>query len=122
MLEATGRVQARSDTKPDGGGVNHPRIDLRYPQQRVEPDPFALSNATDATASKCAIFVDQWYEVGDRRDRDKVDHAVENCWIRLTRQHETLEQLICRPRTTERIKRVLPTQCRSDNRTVRQRV
>ena len=75
--EPPGRVDARREPEADRGLVDRRRIDAGDAHQRLQARLLRLGEPAQPAAGERAVLVDERHDVGDRRQRDHVEVALE---------------------------------------------
>ena len=77
MAEPAGGVDPRAEAEPEVGGAQARTIDAGHLHQRRQPGSLAACEATQAGAHERAVLVAQLDHVGDRREGDEIEAALQ---------------------------------------------
>src|SRR5262249_41940863 len=116
--ETSGRVDARRKPEADRTFVACRRIDARDTHQRAQPRLLRLGEPAEPGERQPAALVDERHDVGDRRERNDVEMALEE---RVSAPEERLRELPDDRGAAEARERIVALE-RRDDRAVRKRL
>ena len=98
--QPAGRVDPRRQPEAERPGVDRARIGAADADQRSQAGLGRVRERRQTLSDEPPVLVDQWHEVGDRRERDQLDVLVRGA------RAQRLRQLVCDPRPAETVERV----------------